>query len=178
MHLTDWLRYTGWISPARRLEWFPPFRSMGVKVLALENGWRKVRLLLPLNRRTRNPGGSMFGGSIAALADPISALSCNRVFPGHAVWTRHLEVDFRRPGLFDLELRFDFDADIEQQIAADLAHGPRSDPSFEFGFYLPNGEVCAWVTNRVAIRPMDRSRSRGGALRQRQPRNRIREKNV
>ena len=33
-------------------------------------------------RMSRNPGGVMFGGYQAALADPIAALACARVFPG------------------------------------------------------------------------------------------------
>ena len=43
---------------------------------------------LPLNTVSRNPGGVMFGGYQAALADPIAALACSRIFPGYSCWTR------------------------------------------------------------------------------------------
>ncbi|MBA1333140.1 hypothetical protein QQ73_19470, partial [Candidatus Endoriftia persephone str. Guaymas] len=137
-------------SPERRLERFAPFHSMGVKVLELGRGGRDARILLPLNRHNCNPGGSMFGGAIAALADPVPALACNRIFPGYSVWTRQLQIDFRRPGVADLELRFDFPPGIEMQIGEELERIGRSSPLFEFGLYLPGGEVCAWVQNRVA----------------------------
>ena len=95
----------------------------------------------------------MFGGAIAALADPIPALVCDRLFPGNTVWTRELHVEFRKPGSADLELRFTFAVAIEQQIRQELAKQRRSTPSFEFGFYLPDGELSVWVVNQVAIRP-------------------------
>ncbi|MCG7983669.1 MAG: DUF4442 domain-containing protein [Candidatus Thiodiazotropha lotti] len=138
---------------AERLERFPPFQSLGVKLLSIREDWAQVRLLLPLNHTTRNPGGSMFGGSIAALADPVPALACNHRFPDYDVWTKELGVDFRRPGLSDLELRFDFPDRTSKQIAHELAERNRSTPAFEFGIYDTDGELVAWVNNRVAIRP-------------------------
>ena len=44
-------------SERKKLEWYPPFFLMRVKVLQLTNRWRKVRLKLPLNIFSRNPGG-------------------------------------------------------------------------------------------------------------------------
>lgn len=141
------------LSPERRLELFPPFLMMRVKVLYLSPDWREVRLRLPLTALSRNMGGSMFGGNQASLADPIPALACARLFPGHSVWTRALSLDFRREGRSDLELRFRFDADIEAQIRQDLARTGRSTPRFEFGYYLKDGTLCTVVHNTVAIRP-------------------------
>ena len=67
---------------ARMLEWYPPFLAMRIKVIQLDRDWREVRIRLPLNAISRNPGGVMFGGYQAALADPVPALACARVFPG------------------------------------------------------------------------------------------------
>lgn len=147
-----------------RLEKFPPFFSMGIKIVELNDDWRSARLLLPLNAQNRNPGGSMFGGAIAALADPIPALACNRLFPGHAVWTKRLQIDFLRPGVADLELRFSFDQDLENGIAQDIESSSRSDPCFEFGFYLPDGTLSTWVINQVAIRPLQPTPKGSGAM--------------
>ena len=106
----------------------------------------------------------MFGGAVAALADPIPVLACDRLFPGNAVWTRELNVDFRKPGSADLELRFAFGVEIEQRIRRELAQQGRSTPSFEFGFYLPDGNISVWIINRVAIRPLQDSMKSNGAL--------------
>lgn len=147
------LRKIPFLTPKRRLELYPPFRRMGIKITALSDDWRHVRIRLPLNASSRNMGGSMFGGNQASLADPIAALCCARVIPGYSVWTRHMEIDFQREGNTDLELRFDFDPAIEEKIMADIERKGRSTPTFEYGYYLTDGTCCTVVKNTVAIRP-------------------------
>ena len=154
-----------WVSPAQRLAWYPPLHAMSVRVRLLSDDWRQARIILPLNGFNRNPGGGMFGGSIAVLADPIAALACNRVFPGHQVWTRSMHLDFRREGRTDLELRFDFEPQQEQAIRQELETRQRATPTFEYGIYDQHGQLCVQVSNTVAIRPGDY-----------QPANRIRER--
>src|SRR6056300_1290356 len=130
MEIPRWIRRLPFVTPARRLMWFPPFRAMGIKVERISDDWRQVRIKLPLNSFNQNPGGGMFGGSIASLADPIPALVCNKVFPGYQLWTRALEINFVKEVRTDLELRF------------------------EFGLYDANEQQCVSVVNVVAIRPM------------------------
>lgn len=151
-----------WLSDARLLEWYPPFLWMRIRVLELPPDWRRVRIRLPLNAISRNPGGVMFGGFQAALADPIAALACGRMFSTHSSWTRAMSIEFEHGGHDDLELRFEFSPDQEAAIRADLAREDRSTPTFEYGFYLPDGTRCTRVLNTVAIRPRGYRRA-GGA---------------
>ena len=95
----------------------------------------------------------MFGGAMASLADPLPALACARLFPGYAVWTRSMTIDFRREGRTDLEMRLVISAEQEQEIQAELDRRQRATPVFEYGFYDTRDRLCAWVHNRVAIRP-------------------------
>jgi acyl-coenzyme A thioesterase PaaI-like protein len=138
---------------ARRLELYPPFFMMRVKVLEISGGWRKVRMKLPLNGVSRNPGGVMFGGYQASLADPVAAIACSRVFPGYSVWTRGMSVDFQKGGSTDLELRFEMGPEQEAAIAAELKARGRATPTFEYGYYLSDGSLCTLIKNTVAIRP-------------------------
>ncbi len=154
------LRRARFLSPRRRLEWYPPFWLMGVRVVELDDGWMRVRLCLPLNVRSRNLGDAMFGGYQAALADPVAALACARQFPGYSVWTRTLSLDFERPGDTDLELRFEFDPAQREQIRLDLERRGRSTPEFEYGLYLGDGTRCTRVLCSVAIRPREYTGSR------------------
>ena len=155
MLVPEWIWKGRWVTPARRLEWYPPFRAMGVRVLELAPDWRVLRLRLPLRWRNRNPGGGRFGGAIAMLADPIPALSCNRVFPGQQVWTRAMRLDFRHESRTDLELRFAMADDAVQSIRSELRRRGRATPEFEFGFYDRKDRLCVHVYNTVAIRPGD-----------------------
>ncbi len=148
------------LSTRRRIEWYPPFWLMGVKVLELDNEWNTVRLRLPLTALSRNLGGSMFGGYQAAVADPIAPIACAKQFPGYDVWTRSLHLDFGYPGDTDLELRFAFDPTQREQIRTELESRGRSTPEFEYGLYRTNGQRCTCVHCRVAIRPHGRTKSR------------------
>ena len=96
--LYRFISQTKLLSPARRLELYPPFRAMRIRISEIEDDWSSATILLPLNRHNRNPGGGMFGGAMASLADPVPALMCARLFPGHSVWTRAMTIDFRREG--------------------------------------------------------------------------------
>jgi acyl-coenzyme A thioesterase PaaI-like protein len=153
MNLLKLLRGARFLSTRRRVEWYPPFRLMGVRVIELDPDWNLVRLRLPLTMFSRNMADTMFGGYQAAVADPVAAIACARQFPGYSVWTRSLSLDFEHPGNSDLELRFDFDAGVKQQIRADLETRGRSTPAFEYGLYRADGVRCTRIECRVAIRP-------------------------
>lgn len=144
---------SGVVSDARLLELYPPFRPMRIKVLEISDNWRQVRIRLPLNAMSRNPGGVMFGGYQAALADPIAALACARVFPGYSVWTRSMNIAFDHGGNSDLEMRFSLTQEQEQAIRIELERDGRSTPTFEYGYFRSDGVRCTVISNRVAIRP-------------------------
>jgi acyl-coenzyme A thioesterase PaaI-like protein len=140
-------------SDARLLELYPPFVPMRIRVLEIAESWRSVRILLPLNAMSRNPGGVMFGGYQAALADPIAALACARVFPGYSVWTRAMSISFDHGGNSDLEMRFSLTSEQEAEIRMDLERDGRSTPTFEYGYVRKDGVRCTVIRNTVAIRP-------------------------
>ena len=141
------------LSDAKLLEWYPAWWMMRIKVVALENEWRHIRIKLPLTAISKNMGGGMFGGFQASLVDPIAPLACAKVFQNYDVWTRKLEVDFRRAGLTDLELRFDFPPELERHIRDELLAHKRSTPTFEYGLYDAHDRLCTVVFCTVAIRP-------------------------
>ncbi len=49
--------------------WFPAFRGTGGRVTHVADDFREIRLALPLNWRTRNYVGTIFGGSLYAAVD-------------------------------------------------------------------------------------------------------------
>lgn len=137
----------------KRLENFEPFKMMQVEILELTPDWRSIKLLLPLSEAATNHQGTMFGGFMASLADPVAALSCGKLFPGYAAWTRKLTIDFLRAGTGDLELHFDFPADLEPVIKKELEEKGRSTPTFTYAYFLRDGTLCAEINCTVAIRP-------------------------
>lgn len=153
MNLRRLIWNSRWLTDKQRIEWYPPFWLMRLKVLEISPCWRKVRILLRHSWIATNSGGSLFGGFQACLADPIAAMSCAKVFPGYSVWTRSLHLDFRHEGRTDLELRFSLSADQEQQIREELERKGRSTPEFTYAFYQDDGSLCTEIKARIAIRP-------------------------
>jgi acyl-coenzyme A thioesterase PaaI-like protein len=147
-----WLRLLG-ARKRRDIELFPPWWSLHITILENRDDWRHLRIRLPLTFFTRNMGGHMFGGAQASLADPIAAIACAHLFPDYNVWTRVLSLDFSAVGDSDLELRFDFDPALEEEIRAELAAKGRSTPTFEYAYYRADGTQCTQVRATVAIRP-------------------------
>ncbi|MFC1749882.1 PaaI family thioesterase [Pseudomonadota bacterium] len=156
-HRANPIRFMKWgkrfLSNKQLLQLYPPFWFMGVKFLEISPDWHQVRVLLPLRFRSRNGGGSMFGGCQAALADPIAALACAHIFPEYVVWTRKMCIDFLREGTTDLELRFDFPPELLTEIQNELVEKGRSTPTFEMSYHLSDGSLCSRIHNTVAIRP-------------------------
>lgn len=152
MNLKRFLRVFG-AKKRRDIELFPPYWLLGIRIVEARDNWRHVRIHLPLNFFNRNLGGGMFGGSQSTLADPIAAIACAKIFPEYSTWTRAMHIDFRIAGTTDLELRFEFDATMEDQIRKELEEKGKATPIFKFGFYLKDGTLCTEVTNTVAIRP-------------------------
>ncbi len=128
------------LSDKQRIEWYPPFWLMGIRVEHISPCWREVRIRLPQSWIATNQGGSLFGGFQACLADPIAAMACVKLFPGYRVWTRSLSLDFIHEGLTDLELRFAMPEHTEALIDQELRLKGRSTPEFEYGFYQSNGK--------------------------------------
>ena len=49
---------------------FPAYRGTGARVTYISGDFREVRVELPLNWRTRNYVGTIFGGSVYGAVDP------------------------------------------------------------------------------------------------------------
>ncbi len=143
-----------WLNDKQRIEWYPAFWLMRPKVSYLSPCWRRIRIILPHSSIATNTGGSLFGGFQACLADPIAAMACYKLFPGYRIWTQTLELDFKTPGITDLELCFEMTDEKMQQIQQDLETKGRSTPVFDYGYYLSDGRLCTEIKAVIAIRPL------------------------
>ena len=78
---------------------FPAYRGTGGRVTYIANDWHEIRVKLPLNWRTRNYVGTIYGGSIYGAIDPIYMLMLIRILgDGYVVWDKAANVRFRKPG--------------------------------------------------------------------------------
>jgi acyl-coenzyme A thioesterase PaaI-like protein len=81
------------------LNLYPAFRGTGGRVTYIAPDWSEMRIKLPLNWRTRNYVGTIFGGSLYASMDPhFMFMLMHRLGPGYLVWDKAASIRFRRPG--------------------------------------------------------------------------------
>ena len=95
----------------RLLRWkfnlFPAYRGSGARVTYIDDTMREIRIRLPLNWRTRNLNGTIYGGSIYAAVDPIHAVMLISLLgrQDHVAWTKEASVRFKRQARTDLTAR-------------------------------------------------------------------------
>jgi len=105
---------------SRRFRWlfnlFPAYRGTGGRVTYIADDYREVRVKLPLNWRTRNYVGTIFGGSLYGAVDPIYMLMLiNILGPDYIVWDKAAKVRFKKPGKETLYVDFRLsDEEIEE----------------------------------------------------------------
>jgi Domain of unknown function (DUF4442) len=78
---------------SRKMRWgfnlFPAFRGTGARVTYIASDFREVRVKLPLNWRTRNYVGTIFGGSLYGAVDPHYMIMLIRILgPEYVVWDK------------------------------------------------------------------------------------------
>ncbi len=82
-----------------RFNFFPAFRATGARVIYISEDMRKLRIMLPLNFRTRNIHGTVFGGAMYAATDPLYAILVKSALgPGHIIWDKAGAIRYKRPG--------------------------------------------------------------------------------
>lgn len=113
---------------SRRFRWmfnlFPAYRGTGGRVTYIADDWREVRIKLPLNWRTRNYVGTIYGGSIYAGIDPIYMLMLMKILgKNYVVWDKAAKIRFRKPGRDTLYADFlltpDEIAEIKRLVAGE-----------------------------------------------------------
>ena len=132
---------------------FPAYRGTGARVAYIASDLREIRVRIPLNRRTRNYVGTIFGGSMFGAADPIYMVMLIRVLgPEYVVWVKAATIRFLRPGRTTLHARFVLTEEVLDSIRAELRHTPKVDRVFRVELTDAEGVVHAEVEETVHIR--------------------------
>ena len=117
-----------WKSRLLRWRWniFPALRGTGARIDYASEDFREVRVRLPLNWRTRNYVGTIYGGSMYGAVDPFYMVMLIRnLGPEYAVWDKAATIRFKKPGRSTLYARFRLD-DAELDAIRRELNGKRS----------------------------------------------------
>jgi uncharacterized protein DUF4442 len=96
---------------SRKMRWgfnlFPAYRGTGARVTYIASDFREARVKLPLNWRTRNYVGTIFGGSLYGAVDPLFMILLIKILgPAYVVWDKAATIRFLKPGRGALYARF------------------------------------------------------------------------
>ncbi len=132
---------------------FPAYRGTGARITYIAADWREVRIKLPLNWRTRNYVGTIYGGSMYAAVDPIYMIMLIQILgPEYVVWDKAASIRFRKPGKRTLTARFVIDEAETEAIKAALAGEKSIDRVYQIDLVDRDGVVHASVEKTIYIR--------------------------
>ncbi len=141
-------RFTRW-----GFNWFPAYRGTGGRIERIASDWSEVRVRLPLNWRTRNYVGTIFGGSIYGAVDPIYMIMLIKLLgPGYEVWDKAASIRFRRPGRGTLRATFRVEPATLQAIKDGVARDGKTERTFTVELLNQAGEVAASCEKLLSIR--------------------------
>lgn len=90
-----------------RFNYFPAYWGTGAKLTHIAHDWSEVRVRIPLNWRTHNYVGTIFGGSLYGAIDPIYMLMLIKILGSeYIVWDKSAAIQFKRPGRTTLYATF------------------------------------------------------------------------
>ena len=135
---------------------FPAYRGTGARITYIASDWSEVRIKLPLNWRTRNYVGTIFGGSMYAAADPIYMVMLIKILgPAYIVWDKAAAIRFRKPGTSTLYARFVITDEEIDAIKNSLASALFVERIYHAALVDAEGFEHASIEKKVYIRRKD-----------------------
>ena len=96
---------------------FPAYRRTGGRVTFIAEDYSEIRIKLPLNWKTKNYVGALFGGSIYGAVDPIYMIMLIKMLgPEYVVWDRAATIRFKKPGKKTLFATFNISKNEIEEI--------------------------------------------------------------
>lgn len=131
---------------------FPAYRGSGGRVTYIAHDFREMRVKIPLNWRTRNYVGTIYGGSMYAAIDPIYMLMLiKNLGPDYVVWDRAAKIRFRKPGKDTLYAHFLLSEEELDEIRVLAGTKKSVDRVYQVPLKDKNGKVHAEIEKTLYI---------------------------
>lgn len=141
----QWLR--------RLMNLWPPFLCSGIRVEAIADDFRYVRVGLRSYPFNRNYVGSHFGGSLFAMVDPFFMLMVLRNLDHrYYVWDLSGEIEFCTPGHGRVWAELKIDQSLIDWIKTAGKTGEKLSPKLEVSIFNEKSEVVARVSKTLYVR--------------------------
>jgi len=139
---------------SRLMRWkfnlFPVYRRTGARITYFSGDWREIHIKLPLNWKTRNYVGTIFGGSMYAAVDPMyMVMFINLLGPEYIVWDKAASIKFKQPGCSTLRAKFKILKAELTFIRKTLKEQNKLDHTYRIELIDEDGAVCAVVNKTL-----------------------------
>lgn len=137
----------------RKINWYPPFLGLGVKVRAVKDDFTRFEVQLRSRWYNRNLFGTHFGGGLYAMADPffvfIITMNLGR---NYIVWDKSATIDFLKPARGTILGIFEIDRNRLEEIRVEVDKLGKKTFHFETDLVDEAQQVVARVSKEVYVR--------------------------
>ncbi|MDX1904527.1 MAG: DUF4442 domain-containing protein [Thermonemataceae bacterium] len=131
---------------------YPAYRRSGGYISFLSKDWKEIHVRLPLNRKTINYMGAVFGGSIYASVDPIFAMQLIRnLGDTYVVWDKAAHIRFLKPIRRTVQAKFIITDELLEEIKNKVAEKQKYDVELSLTLEDAEGKVYAEVLKTIYI---------------------------
>lgn len=131
---------------------FPGFRRTGARMIDASDDFHYAKIKLPLNYKTRNYVGTIYGGSLYSCADGIYMVQLiNILGKDYVVWDKSASIRFRRPGTTTLFAEFLITKEFVSQIKSEIQELKEKDYVLKVDLVDAEGKVYAEVEKVLYI---------------------------
>ncbi|MFC2028745.1 DUF4442 domain-containing protein [Chloroflexota bacterium] len=135
------------------LRFHPAYRGTGGRVTHIAPDWSEIHVEIPLNFRTWNYVGTIFGGSMYGAVDPFYMIMLiKRLGRDYIVWDKQAEIKFLKPGRKTLKAEFLLPDNEVQVVKGLLETNHAIDRNYMVDLVDLDGILCAQVSKTIYIR--------------------------
>ncbi len=131
---------------------FPAYRGSGGRIAYISDDYHEIHVKLPLNWRTKNYVGTIFGGSMFAATDPIFMVMLLKILgSNYLVWDKSTNIRFKRPGKTTLFAKFIITPEEISEIKEQLEATKSIDKVYKIELKDEKGKIHAIIEKTIYI---------------------------
>lgn len=131
---------------------FPAYRGSGARILYISEDYREIKIKIPLNWRTKNYVGTIFGGSMYSGVDPIyMVMLIKNLGKEYVVWDKSAQIRFKKPGKETLFADFKLTQEDLDEIKTQLESTKSIDKIYTVELKDKDGKVHCIVEKTLYI---------------------------
>jgi len=141
----------------RRLRWllklWGPFAGAGIRVVAIGDDWRSVRVELRRRWYNQNYVGTHFGGSLFAMTDPFwMVMLLQHIGGDYVIWDKQGSIEFVAATREPVYAEFVLDDATIASLCRDADANGKTLRWFETEIRTASGELVARVRKEIYVR--------------------------